>query len=171
MEKNCLTDANFNILNCDDLNLNTIFMKINKDLIIEDTNSTLEQVETNKVTNEVLKGKTLYYNPAGATSDINLYDDSSKYNYLVIYYSDSWTGQQHANIVPVTSYFTLDTNVTNSGLNGFMSMSCGYLLSNNNISIQAYRSWVGIYFNYYADKHEWHNGYQFNIWKIIGYYY
>lgn len=146
-------------------------MKINKDLQISDTNSTLEQVETNRLAIEVLKGKVLYLNPNGATTNINLYESVSNYNYLDIYFSDSWTGFQHCCRVPVTSDFTLDTNVTYSGMNGFMMMSCGYKLANNNISIKQYNQWIGIYCNYYTDKYEWHNDYQFNIWKIIGYYY
>mgnify|MGYP007056154161 CR=1 FL=1 len=64
-------------------------MKINKDLVISDTNLSLNQVKTN--TNNILnlQGYVLYSNSSGSNETITLNDSISNYSYIDVIYRNN----------------------------------------------------------------------------------
>lgn len=143
---------------------------INKDFRIAGTNCTFND----------LCPKELYRSNAGEESP-TLNDNISKYDYLVIDYTDTWTTSTHTEIIDVNliqgahgTGFQLGCVCNKSGYNGMAFMAAGYifygdtqLLMNNGSTPIAM-----IYFNYYEqNKFQWISDYTFKINRVVGYQY
>lgn len=139
------------------------YFNINGNLTLNDVN----------IFENILFPYTLYENSTGTNGAVTLNDSVSNYEYVDIYFKETWSGYGGfvQRISTSNTYFQLFCNISRSGYNGFMSMAKGYVFNGNTIQKNQYANFAGIYFNYYSmSQPQWlyENDYIY-ITKVVGY--